>query len=205
MTQLTKRRFLRLAGVGAVAGLAGCTAGAGMAPTAGGDEGDPTDAPSESTPTPSPMPAATPSPTPDPDVAVVRMVTDNRGSYFDPKGLLLEPGTTVRFENVQGVHGTTAYHPDAGDVPLRIPESAEPWDSELFTELGATFDVTLEVPGVYDYYCRPHEMLGMVGRFVVGEALDGPGTAPLEDIPPAARERMPAVEEILARGTVAGP
>ena len=32
--------------------------------------------------------------------------------------------------------------------------------------------MTLDRPGVYDYYCQPHEMAGMVGRIVVGEPRD---------------------------------
>jgi len=33
---------------------------------------------------------------------------------------------------------------------------------------GEHFDLTLSVPGVYDYFCAPHEQAGMVGRLVVG-------------------------------------
>ena len=36
---------------------------------------------------------------------------------------------------------------------------------------GESFAVELTEPGVYDYYCIPHEHAGMVGRIVVG----GPG------------------------------
>ena len=36
---------------------------------------------------------------------------------------------------------------------------------------GESFEVELTEPGVYDYFCIPHEHAGMVGRIVVG----GPG------------------------------
>ena len=35
---------------------------------------------------------------------------------------------------------------------------------------GEAFEVMLTEPGVYDYYCVPHEHAGMVGRIVVGAA-----------------------------------
>ncbi len=65
--------------------------------------------------------------------------------------------------------------------------------------------MTLETEGVYDYYCIPHEMLGMVGRIVVGEPHGGPGTTPPESLPPAARESLPSTELILEQEVVNGP
>lgn len=196
----TRRRFVALAGSLTVAGTAGC-AGPSGATTQGGTD------PPEGTSTPSPTDPPTTTPTPDEGATgpVVEMRTDDAGSYFDPNGLQVEPGTTVRFVNESGSHNTAAYHPDTGDVPLRIPEGAEPWDSEVFAEAGRSFEVTLETPGVYDYYCRPHEMLGMVGRIIVGGPQGGPGTTEPEDVPPAARETFPSVDEILEDGTVSGP
>jgi hypothetical protein len=40
--------------------------------------------------------------------------------------------------------------------------------------------VTLDQPGVYDYFCRPHQDEGMVGSIVVGDNAD-PGQAGLSD------------------------
>lgn len=189
--------------MGLSAGLAGCFASSADTPS--------TDAPASPTTTTESTPTATetePSPTAgDQSTAAepVAMITDNEGSYFDPKGLLVDPGTTVRFVNESGDHSATAYHPSNGDQPLRIPEDAEPWDSGLFTEPDRTFEVTFEVEGVYDYYCTPHEMMGMVGRIVVGEPQGGPGTTAPEDLPPAAREALPPVESIVSDGRVPGP
>ena len=62
--------------------------------------------------------------------------------------------------------------------------------------------VTLTVPGVYDYFCAPHEVAGMVGRIIVGRP-GGPGTAaPGEDVPPAAQAAFPSVQRIMAEGIV---
>ncbi|MDG5777166.1 plastocyanin/azurin family copper-binding protein [Haloarculaceae archaeon H-GB1-1] len=133
------------------------------------------------------------------------MITDNNGSYFDPNGLLIESGTTVRFVNSSGSHSTTAYHPDNDDTPLRIPEDATAWDSGVYTNAEETFEHTFDVEGVYDYYCTPHAMLGMVGRIVVGTPQDGPGTEPPADLPPAAKESLPSIDTILEKEVVKGP
>lgn len=137
--------------------------------------------------------------------------------WFDPVGLLVRPGTTVRWVLVEGVHTTTAYHPANGDRPRRIPEGARPWDSGYLTNPGTTFEVTLEVEGVYDFFCRPHEAAGMVGRIVVGsDAGRGFGsrsstkagdlaTSPRQGdhwLPAGARDVFPAVEDILRRGEI---
>lgn len=57
--------------------------------------------------------------------------------------------------------------PDNG-YPDRIPDDAEPFDSDTFAE-DDTFELEFEAEGVYDYVCRPHEHEGMVGTVVVGE------------------------------------
>ena len=41
--------------------------------------------------------------------------------------------------------------------------------SGYLVEPGDRFEVTLTVPGVYDYFCTPHEAAGMVGRIIVGQ------------------------------------
>ena len=106
---------------------------------------------------------------------------------FDPIGLHVEPGTTVRFEIEAGSHSATAYEG-------RIPAAASPFDSGVLSQ--GRFDHTFEVPGTYDYYCIPHESMGMVGRIVVGE----PG-GPAEDtsIPAGA---VPDSEAIIEQGAI---
>lgn len=137
--------------------------------------------------------------------------------WFDPVGLLVRPGTTVRWVLVEGVHTTTAYHPANGDRPRRIPEGARPWDSGYLTDPGTTFEVTLEAEGVYDFFCRPHEAAGMVGRIVVASdagrasgsrfSMAAGQLAPArpegdDRLPTGARDAFPAVEEILRRGKI---
>ena len=87
---------------------------------------------------------------------------------------------------------------------FRIPESALHWDSGFLMQPGNHFDVTLTVPGVYDYYCIPHEAAGMVGRITCGETARARSGAirlwagrPEADswrrVPDPARETFPSV------------
>ncbi len=143
-----------------------------------------------------------------PAVEVIEMSGTARGEHvwFRPQGLAVAPGTTLRFVNLDpgNSHTATAYHPDLFERPLRIPEGAAPWDSG-FLMPDETFEVALEQPGVYDYYCLPHEMAGMVGRIVVGRPGD-PGWEEASeeggDLPEAALAAFPSVEEILAAGRI---
>lgn len=108
-------------------------------------------------------------------------------NYFDPIGLHVEPGTTVRFEIVAGSHSATAYE-------NRIPIEASSFDSGLVSE--GTFEHTFDTSGTYDYYCQPHKSRGMVGRIVVGEP-DGPAEeSPIPD------GDVPDSETIIQQGTI---
>jgi plastocyanin len=143
------------------------------------------------------------------DVARVRLVQDRATGRvgFDPVGLRVPVGTVVRWVNGGGVHTVTAYHPDNGGRTLRIPDAAQPWDSGYLQGPGASFRLRLGVPGIYDYFCHPHETAGMVGRLLVGPPPPG-GAAPFaagsgrDPVPPEARSTLPSVAEIARRGAV---
>lgn len=102
------------------------------------------------------------------DGAEVAMVTEEDQYYFEPEVTWVTPGSTVTWINESGSHSSTAYA-EANDRPQRIPDDAEAWDSGTLTEEGAEFEHTFEVEGVYDYFCLPHESLGMLGTVIVGE------------------------------------
>jgi plastocyanin len=151
-------------------------------------------------------------------VVEIRMRSDPLGAevWFDPVGVRVLPGQTVRWIVAANVHTTTAYHPKNDLHSLRIPVGAAPWDSGFLVNPGDHFEVTLTAEGVYDYFCRPHEDAGMVGRIVVGRpggpgALPfdyfrgRPGTAGWKPVPKAARRAFPSVALILARGRVGRP
>ena len=147
----------------------------------------------------------------------IQMRSSPRGEevWFDPIGVRIEPGQTVRWimASPGNPHTTTAYHPRNANHSLRIPEAAAPWDSGFLVKPGDAFEVTLIVEGVYDYFCLPHEAAGMVGRIVVGRP-SGPGALPFDyftgraatpawiPIPEAARAAFPSVAAIVADGAV---
>lgn len=148
-------------------------------------------------------------------VVQIEMRSDRLGSrvWFDPVGVFVEPGTTIRWIARENVHTATAYHPTNGRHSLRIPEGAKPWDSGFLVNPGDRFDVLLTVAGVYDFFCMPHEAAGMVGRIVVG-GTGGPGARPYDyfegdtgtgdwlPVPSVAQRTFPGIERILRDKTV---
>lgn len=144
--------------------------------------------------------------------ATVRLMSDTLGERvrFDPIGLWIAPGTAITWINVANVHTVTAYHPANGNHMLRIPTAARPFASDYLVEPGARFSVTLTVPGVYDYFCEPHEAAGMVGRLIVGAPTGGPGTRGFavppgktwRPVPPAAQKAFPSIAAIMAKKVV---
>lgn len=132
---------------------------------------------------------------------------DGSKVWFDPMGVLIVPGQKIRWVNRDkgNAHTATAYHPDNYDRPRRIPHGSASFDSD-FLMPGESFESTLNQPGVYDYYCLPHEMAGMVGRIVVAEPGQQGGSEEMQydpgDLPQSALEAFPRVADILAQGAV---
>jgi plastocyanin len=105
---------------------------------------------------------------------------------FDPEDLTIAPGDTVVWDNVGSIgHSVTAYEDD-------IPGDAEYFASGGFDAEqaarsaytvgdpdsgdiagGETYEHTFEVEGTYEYFCIPHETVGMLGTIEVS-----PGGAP---------------------------
>ena len=76
-------------------------------------------------------------------------------NFFAPANITVEPGTTVTWvQSGDNPHTTTSYD--------------GLWDSGLLPGGSRqTFSFTFEEPGTYDYFCIPHEDLGMVGSVTV--------------------------------------
>lgn len=76
-------------------------------------------------------------------------------NFFDQANITVEPGTTVTWvQSGNNPHTTTSYD--------------GLWDSGMIEGgSGGTFSFTFEEPGTYDYYCIPHEDLGMTGSVTV--------------------------------------
>ena len=137
---------------------------------------------------------------------MIALRTDGGNFRFDPAGLVVEPGSSVPWLNMGDFHTTTAFHPAndnlvPGRLPLRIPEGAEPWHSGMLGLTGGTeFTYAFKVEGVYDYFCQPHYMFGMVGRIIAGRPHAGPGTKPMAGLPEIVREKMPAMDRVTGVG-----
>ena len=81
-----------------------------------------------------------------------------RDFEFDPETITITVGTTVRWENVQGVHNV-----DADDSSF---------DSGALAPAPWTYTHTFTVPGTYLYHCDAHGApngIGMSGKVVVQE------------------------------------
>jgi plastocyanin len=79
-------------------------------------------------------------------------------NFFDQANITVEPGTTVTWvQSGNNPHTTTSYD--------------GLWDSGMIEGgSGGTFSYTFEEPGRYDYYCIPHESMGMIGSVTVSDA-----------------------------------
>jgi plastocyanin len=122
-----------------------------------------------------------------PDHEVNLIVLPREGSpipefVFEPTGLFIQPGDTVKFNFDTYDHTVTAYHAAHGFAP-RIPEAVEPFSSPV-VPLGGYWLYTFEKEGVYDVFCSPHQIFGMVMRIVVGSPT-GPGASPVVVGPPS--------------------
>lgn len=108
----------------------------------------------------------------------VRVEMDNRLRYL-PDTVRIPAGATIRWVNVSDlIHTVTA---DPGKAfrreNVRLPESASPFDSGDLRP-GDSFTHTFTVPGVYRYFCVPHEVAGMVGVVIVADRREGEIFAP---------------------------
>jgi plastocyanin len=88
-------------------------------------------------------------------------------NFFDKADITVKPGTMVTWvQRGQYGHTTTSYD--------------GLWDSGLIeggTE--GTYSYTFEEPGTYEYFCKPHEEVGMVGTVTVsGGSATASATAP---------------------------
>jgi plastocyanin len=146
---------------------------------------------------------AYPRPAPASDVIEIALAGSGNGAHvwFSPRGILIKRGQTIRWVNQEkgNVHTATAYHPSYQGKPLRIPQGAKPWDSGYLLP-GESFSVTFDTPGVYDYFCVPHEHAGMVGRIIV-DAPDAEAQARQQAsdaiLPAAARDGFVTAEQIM--------
>jgi plastocyanin len=78
---------------------------------------------------------------------------------FQPDPLVVAAGTTITFVNDDKIDHTVT----AG---TRDDPAPDLFDGTL-PEQGSTFELTLDEPGTYDYFCRIHPGPGMTGTITV--------------------------------------
>lgn len=108
--------------------------------------------------------------------------------YFEPTGLAIDVGDTVRFNLATPHHNINAYHPAFG-YTQRVPSDVPPYSSPILTA-GDYWLYTFQTEGVHNIMCAPHELFGMVGSIVVGSAT-GPGANPVGEAPAPSEQSRP--------------
>jgi len=213
---VTRRAVLRAGTVAGVAGLAGCAGGTGggasgtdagtatSTPTATGTataDGEVVEVTAGPTDTPTGSGGSSESGESDEsggsgEAVGMTCYTSSNEYFFRPAVIRVPVGGTVSFGVASTCRQQTlAYHPD-NDLPLRIPEGAEPWSSDVMQGSG-TFEHTFDREGVYDY-AGLHDDFGQVGTVVAGDPdPEGqPGLAPPQgSIPETARAELTRLNE----------
>lgn len=199
----TRRALLTALGVGAMPAVAGCTNTARV-PAAGDPNGEPTtSAPTMRSDTTTDGRAVDPrfgyigasgeAPPVEPDHTVALMIRPRQDVpipefYFEPTGLAIEVGDTVRFDMATPHHNVNAYHPAFG-YTQRVPDGTPPYSSPVLGA-GDYWLRTFETEGVHNIMCAPHELFGMVGTIVVG-SVTGPGASSVGEAPAASEHARP--------------
>jgi plastocyanin len=114
-----------------------------------------------------PSPAVLP-PAPQATSAVPAMVTMTDALRFEPAAITVPKGTTVTWHNASStVHTVTDDRSKASNAAdSALPSGAQAWDSGDIAP-GQSFKHTFDTPGTYKYFCKPHEVAGMLGTVVV--------------------------------------
>jgi plastocyanin len=90
---------------------------------------------------------------------------------YAPRDIRIAVGRTVEWRNPSHLTHTVTCDPSLAIDPrdVQLPEGAEPFNSGVMRP-GAVFRYTFKTPGLYKYFCIPHEYAGMVGTVdVIGQ------------------------------------
>ena len=103
-------------------------------------------------------------------IITVEMITDDKGSYFQPANIEAHRGDVVRFILKSGVHNVN-FLPDSN-----AGRSGLPAPSPFLQLPDQTHDMAVGLAaGDYFFQCDPHAALGMVGKLEVEEERDQDG------------------------------
>ncbi|WP_411963854.1 plastocyanin/azurin family copper-binding protein [Haloferax sp. YSMS24] len=96
---------------------------------------------------------------------IAELLAETTAFHYEPTGISVEPGDVVLYSAETPDHGLAAYHERHGRQN-RVPEGVGPISAPL-VPVGGYWLYKFETPGVYDFYCPPHQIFGMVSRVVV--------------------------------------
>ncbi len=91
------------------------------------------------------------------DTVTVQVGTGDKGYGFTPAGVRVDNGATVQWEWT-GNGGSHNVVSDEGPIDSGSPVGGS----------GVNYEHTFQEDGIYNYYCKPHQSLGMLGSVVVG-------------------------------------
>lgn len=111
---------------------------------------------------------------------VQMMLTPTGEFVYQPAELTIRPGDAVRWINVSGGPHNVAFYEDkipAGarnfleDAMPSTMQGGRPLSGELLIAPDAAWEIVFAgaPAGTYEYYCTPHEMLGMKATLTVVE------------------------------------
>ena len=151
---MNRNRLLVVLGIAAAGVIAAC---------GGGEKNESSEASSAPNATPAASGAATaPAATPTGKVIVVKLITDDAGSRFEPNKLEAHRGDVIRYTLQAGVHNVH-FLPDSNPGKAGLPPA-----SDMLQLPGQTLDVPVNfAKGHYYFQCDPHAALGMTGRLEV--------------------------------------
>ncbi len=86
---------------------------------------------------------------------LVHVVELTGNNTFSPSSLTVETGSTVRWVNV-----TTTFH-------TVTPDGHSEWTRTETQAIETVLEVTFDTAGTFEYFCEPHQAVGMEGEIIV--------------------------------------
>lgn len=86
------------------------------------------------------------------EVVEIHLTSDNQ---FSPSSVTISPGTTIRWIN------------DIARFHTITPSGHSQWTRQEMNDQGQTFEQVFQAAGTFNYFCEPHESIGMTGSITV--------------------------------------
>ena len=97
--------------------------------------------------------------------AATHLITVQDNHLFTPSNLTIQQGDFVQWKN----NGASFIHSTTSGLSSSDPNVGVLWDQSL--PPGASFTRQFQNAGTFDFFCRPHELMGMKGQIVVAHSV----------------------------------